>query len=177
MVPVGEGNGEPKLASCSGMLILRGCIFLLGGDGTLAGGGSKSSTRDWNWILMFVLGNLSVHLLGQSQGGGVRKTLFRMEKSQTYLYLYTKSHIMKFLLGSLHVVGVRWWKEDGVIGWRFTGQQTPLNHKTKKNDLITVSENALRCVRSWKPYHTSAGIPSGKEAEWKCCSFIDEWLS
>lgn len=62
MVPVGEGNGEPMLASCSGMLILRGWIFLLGGEGTRAGGGSRSSTRDWNCILMFVLGNLSVHL-------------------------------------------------------------------------------------------------------------------
>lgn len=75
MVPVGEGNGEPNVVSWSGMLILRGWIFLLGGDGTRAGGGSRSSTRDWNWILMFVLGNLSVHLLGRGNEGRVRRTL------------------------------------------------------------------------------------------------------
>lgn len=68
IVPVGEGNGDPKLVSWSGMLILSGCILRLGGDGTLAGGGSKSSTSDWNWILMFVLGKRSVHLQRKQNG-------------------------------------------------------------------------------------------------------------
>ena len=46
-MPVGEGNGEPKLASCSGIFIRKGCILrCLGGEGTQTGGGSESSTND-----------------------------------------------------------------------------------------------------------------------------------
>lgn len=63
IVPVGDGKGEVMLASSwSGMKMRRGNLRL-GGDATRAGGGgSNSSTRDWNWILMLVLGNRMVHL-------------------------------------------------------------------------------------------------------------------
>lgn len=69
IVPVGEGHGLSKERSTrSGMLILRGGeIFFLGGVSICRGGGIAvagvvSSTRDWNAILIAVLGNRKVHL-------------------------------------------------------------------------------------------------------------------
>lgn len=60
-VPVGEGKGELKLLSGSGMLMRSG------GSGArtvlfIMTGGSASSTSDWNIRRMFVLGNRNVHL-------------------------------------------------------------------------------------------------------------------
>lgn len=60
-VPVGEGKGELKLLSGSGMLMRSG------GSGArtvlfIMTGGSASSTNDWNIRRMFVLGNRNVHL-------------------------------------------------------------------------------------------------------------------
>lgn len=60
-VPVGEGKGELKLLSGSGMLMRSG------GSGArtvlfIMTGGSASSTIDWNIRRMFVLGNRNVHL-------------------------------------------------------------------------------------------------------------------
>ena len=61
IVPVGDGKGDGYAASCSGMFILNGATCLcLGGLGTRLG--FESSTRDENQILMFVDGNLRMHL-------------------------------------------------------------------------------------------------------------------
>ena len=61
---MGDGKGEVILGSFgSGIDMLRGIIFLLGGEEMRDGvGGSNSSTSDRNSILIFVLGNRSVHL-------------------------------------------------------------------------------------------------------------------
>lgn len=62
MVPVGEGKGEVKLVSGSGMLMRSGgsgARTLLLATFT---GGSASSTSDWNTSRIFVLGNRNVHL-------------------------------------------------------------------------------------------------------------------
>lgn len=58
---MGEGKGELKLLSGSGMLMRSG------GSGArtvlfIMTGGSASSTNDWNIRRMFVLGNRNVHL-------------------------------------------------------------------------------------------------------------------
>lgn len=70
IVPVGEGQG--LLATCStfGMSILRGAnaVFFLGEafPGLCVGGGGVSSTREWNTILILVLGKRSMHLKKQN---------------------------------------------------------------------------------------------------------------
>lgn len=84
IVPVGDGNGLPKLSE-SGMLILRGgsggpppaeappplsrCLTQPGDTSLTVGGGSlDSSTNDWKKRRMFVLGNLKVHLQMRNKG-------------------------------------------------------------------------------------------------------------
>lgn len=67
IVSVGEGQGLQETISWgSGMLILRectGCFFLGVVTATGGGGATASSINDWNWILMFVLGNRKMHLV------------------------------------------------------------------------------------------------------------------
>ena len=61
MVPVGEGIGEEKAESGSGMLIFRGARSLaFGGLGTRLG--ASPVTRDANEILIFVDGKRSTQL-------------------------------------------------------------------------------------------------------------------
>lgn len=62
MVPVGEGKGEVKLVSGSGILIRRGGSVARTLLEATFRGGSASSTSDWNIRRMFVLGKRNVHL-------------------------------------------------------------------------------------------------------------------
>lgn len=70
MVPVGDGQGLSNRGGWtgSGMLIFNGGngAFFFGGVSSCGGGGAVvgglSSTKDWNTILIFVLGNLRTHL-------------------------------------------------------------------------------------------------------------------
>lgn len=80
MVPVGEAMG--LLKSCSGMLMRRGAMGLQGGASVARKGGLFSSIRDWNMILMPVLGKRNTHLRkrgGELETGG--SEIYRMSYS------------------------------------------------------------------------------------------------
>lgn len=68
MVPVGEGRGLMRWAMVSGMLMVRGEMWActgFTGDSGASCFSLFSLDRAVNVILMFVLGNLNVHQLGQ----------------------------------------------------------------------------------------------------------------
>lgn len=70
MVPVGEGRGLMRWAMVSGMLMVRGEMWActgFTGDSGASCFSLFSLDRAVNVILMFVLGNLNVHLKEKSQ--------------------------------------------------------------------------------------------------------------
>lgn len=70
MVPVGEGRGLMRWAMVSGMLMVRGEMWActgFTGDSGASCFSLFSLDRAVNVILMFVLGNLNVHLKKKSQ--------------------------------------------------------------------------------------------------------------
>lgn len=70
MVPVGEGRGLMRWAMVSGMLMVKGEMWActgFTGDSGASGFSLFSLDRAVNVILMFVLGNLNVHLKRDSQ--------------------------------------------------------------------------------------------------------------
>lgn len=68
MVPVGEGRGLMRWAMVSGMLMLRGEMWGCTGDSGASCFSLFSLDRAVNVILMFVLGNLKVHLKNKPNG-------------------------------------------------------------------------------------------------------------
>lgn len=95
-VPVGEGKGELKLLSGSGMLMRSG------GSGArtvlfIMTGGSASSTIDWNIRRMFVLGNRNVHLTTYKYITTLNKIVLLSGILSLYDYVtYSKSCIKTF---------------------------------------------------------------------------------
>lgn len=70
MVPVGEGRGLMRWAMVSGMLMVRGEMWActgFTGDSSASCFSRFSLDRAVNVILMFVLGNLNVHLQRKSR--------------------------------------------------------------------------------------------------------------
>lgn len=84
MVPVGDGRGLMRWAMLSGMLMVSGEIW--GCTGFTGDSGASRFTffpvdRAVNVILMFVLGNLNVHLRKEKQTQDLQKGVSREIKS------------------------------------------------------------------------------------------------